>query len=122
SERTCQADGRTRLASYTKGLPSNVSAQAGEKHWHIGGQATAADINRVAHLVNQNEQDETDAGGGAVKESKARILVAGPSLFAAMSLNGTRGSGTQLEVALGAADYGLKAGFVAALDGEVDAD
>src|SRR6266403_376494 len=39
-----------------------------------------------------------------------------------MSRHGTRSSGAELDVALWSADEGVKAGFVAALDGEVKAD
>jgi len=64
-KRTRKADGGASPAGDTESLPAHVSAQAGEEHGHIGGQAAAADINIVAHLVNQNEDGETDTEGGA---------------------------------------------------------
>src|SRR5258708_4536049 len=64
-QRTRKTGCRASLAGHAESLPAYVGAKAGEEHGHVGGQAAAADINIVTHLVNKYEDGETDAEGGA---------------------------------------------------------
>src|ERR1051326_6391351 len=63
-EKTCQragqAHGSARLQADAQCLPSYVRTQAGQKHRHIGGKASALDIDEVAHFMQKNQHSEAD--------------------------------------------------------------
>ena len=62
-ERAGKADRGASLARNAEGGPAHVSAEAGKKHGHLGGQAAAPDVNIVAHFVDENQYGETDTEG-----------------------------------------------------------
>src|SRR5689334_14211241 len=59
-ERTSQADGCACPQRDTHSVPTHISAKTRNEHWHVCGQASALNVNEVSHLMDQDQDSESD--------------------------------------------------------------